>query len=145
MKSGFTKYMKHIGLTEVLQGRVEEIYQFYRGFCPEKVSDVFITDLVKADGTREYENLWFFSPNYVMEAKLFAFKDDFDMTPHKGRIQYLEVQKESYDCVKATDASRMYVNITLDTHVVCEWKASRENCDHLWRIVMEHLKPNLKR
>jgi hypothetical protein len=144
MKEEFIGYLKAIGMTDVLTGRVKTIYDFYRGVCPEEITDIFATDVFKEDGGREYENLWFFSQNYMMEAKRFISQDDFDMTPARKHINYWSVNKQDYDFQKATDKSRLYIKITFDAVVVGELKASKNNCDYLREIFKKHVLSNLK-
>ncbi len=58
MKDEFLEYLESIGMTKTLCKRVETIYAFYTEICPDEITDIFITDYIKEDGTREYQNLW---------------------------------------------------------------------------------------
>jgi len=144
MKEEFKKYLESIGITEALSNRIETIYEFYREICPDEITNIFVTDYIKEDGTRENENLWFFSQKYAMEAKLFIEKDDFDISPIRNRIYYWIVQKQNYDFKKAGEKSRLYLKFSLDTGVSGELKASKENCDYLRNIIREYIVANLK-
>jgi len=144
MKEEFIKYLESIGLTETLCKRIETIYEFYKDVCPDEIADIFVTDYITEDGSREYENLWFFSEKYAMEAKQFITKDDFDITPIKNRIHYCRIQKWDYDFKKATEKSRLYLRCDQDTGMSCEFKASKENCDYLKDIILNYILPNLK-
>lgn len=144
MKVAFTTYLKSIGITEALHKRIETSYEFYREICPDEVTGIFVTDYIKEDGAREYENLWFFSEKYCMEAKQFITKDDFDITPIRSRIYYWTIQKQDYDFKKATEKSRLHLRFDLDTVISCEFKASKENCDYLRDLIRKYIVPNLK-
>ena len=144
MKDEFKKYLEAIGITEILHRRIKTIYEFYEKICPNEITNIFVTDYITEDGTREYENLWFFSKKYVMEAKLFIQKDDFDITPIQNRIIYWTIQKQDYDFKKAIEKSRLYLEFRLDTGGICELKASKENCDYLRDIILKYVVPNLK-
>ena len=144
MKEEFIKYLKSIGLTETLCKRIETIYEFYRDLCPDEITGIFVTDYIIEDGSREYENLWFFSKKYAMEAKQFITKDDFDILPIKNRINYWTIQKWDYDFKKATEKSRLYLRFDQDTGKYGEFKASKENCDYLRDIILKYVLPNLK-
>lgn len=144
MNQEFAEYLESISLTKTLRMRVEEIYEFYKEICPDEITGIFVTDYIKEDGTREYENLWFFSAKYCMEAKLFLTKDDFDITPIHDRIIHWTSQKQDYDFKKATEKSRLSVEFVLDTKIAGHPKASRENCDYLRDIVLKYVVPNLK-
>jgi len=145
MKEEFIKYLESIGLTKTLCERIKTIYEFYRDTCPDEITGIFVTDYITEDGSREYENLWFFSKIYAMEAKQFIVKDDFDMTPIKNRIIYWKIQKKDYDFKKATEKSRLYLEFGLDTGIAGVFKASKENCDYLKDIILKYVLPNLKK
>ena len=147
MKNEFIDYLESINIKEgALLDRIESIYKFYSEMCPDEIADIFVTDYIDSEGRREYENLWFFSDRYVMEAKGFAAgkKDDFDITPLKARVEHCAIQKQGYDFKEATDESRIYLLFKLDTGSIADFKASKENCDVLRDIVLRHVKPNLK-
>lgn len=144
MRQEFMKYLKSIGITETLSKRIERIYEFYREICPDEIKDIFVTEYIKEDGSREYENLWFFSKKYWMEAKQFIIKDDFDITSIQNRIYYWSIQKEDYDFKKAGEKSRLYLHSRLDTGIGGDFKASKQNCDYLRDIILKHVAPNLK-
>ena len=144
MKEEFIKYMEDVGLTGPIRERAKSIYDFYREICPDEITGIFITDYMNEDGGRVYEHLWFFSEKYCMEAKQFITTDDFDITPIKNRITYWGLKKQDYDFKKATEKSRLYLKFVIDTRSACEFKASKENCDHFKDIILEYIKSNLK-
>lgn len=144
MKEEFKKYLKDVGITGDIRGRVERIYDFYREICPDEITGIFITDYIKEDGERVYEHLWFFSEKYCMEAKQFITTDDFDITPIKNRIIRWELKKQDYDFKKATEKSRLHLEFEMDTTIEGELKASKGNCDYLRDIILGYIKSNLK-
>lgn len=143
MKGDLTAYLKSIGMSDVLMRRVETIQEFYQGICPDEIRDIFVNDFIKEDGTREYGSVWFFSQTYAMEAKSFTSKDDFDMTPLRKRLTYWRVEKQDYDFAKATEKSRVLLQIRMDYPVTGEFRASKENCDFLRDVLRKHILPNL--
>ena len=146
MKQEFVDYLESIGIkTGSLLDRIESIYEFCLEMCPDEIADIFVTDYIDSEGRREYENLWFFSDRYVMEAKGFAAgKDDFDIAPMKDRVKYYEIRKQDYDFKEATDKSRLYLEISWGTGVRGEFKAAKENCDALRGIILKYVKKNLE-
>jgi hypothetical protein len=64
--------------------------------CPAEITGMFVTDYIKEDGAREYENLWLFPQTYCMEAKQFITKDDFDIAPIRSRIHYWNIRKQDF-------------------------------------------------
>ena len=145
MRSEFVSYLKAIGMTDVLVKRIEEVYEFYQRVSPEEITAIFVTDFLKEDGNREYENLWFFSQGYVMEAKNFLTKDGFDMTPLLKSSFYWLVEKQDYNFLKATEKSRLLIRVNLSAGLGMsgEFKASKENCDYLKDVFHKYLLPNL--
>ncbi len=145
MKEKFKEYLEAIGITKTFQERIETIYDFYREICPDEITGILVTDYIKEDGAREYENIWYFSKGYCMEAKQFTGKDDFDITPIQNRVCYWQIKKQDYDFKKAGEKSRLHLHFSLDTGIVGDIKASKENCDYLRNIACEYVLPNLKK
>lgn len=143
MRTEFIKYLKSIGITKAHQERIEIIYECCKELCLNEITGIFVTDYIKQDGTREYENLWFFSDKNCMEAKQFISIDDFDITPLKKRINYLNIRKQDYDFKKATDKSRLFLKVGLGFDITGEFKAAKENCDYLKEIILKYIKINL--
>ncbi len=144
MKEEFITYLESIGITKALHKKIETIHEFYQEICPDEITDIFVTDYIKEDRSREYEDLWFFSEKYCMEAKLFITKDYFDITPIQKMVDYWTIQKQDYDFKKATEESRLYLKFNLASGRYGEFKAAKENCDYLRDIILKYVKPNLK-
>ena len=146
MKVKFTKYLCSIGIAEAFFERIESIYRFCSEVCADEIIDIFVTDYITEDGTRNYENLWFFTPKYWMEAKLFATEDNFDMTSAKNKITHWGVKKQDYDFKRATEKSRFHLTVDFEVAFALsgELKASKENCDHLKKIFLKYVVPNLR-
>jgi len=144
MKEEFKKYLEDVDIIGAIGEKVERIYDFYREICPDEITGIFITDYIKEDGERVYENLWFFSEKYCMEATQFITTDDFDITPIKNQIIHWVLKKQDYDFKKATEKSRLHLEFAMDTRLDGELKASKGNCDYLRDIILEYIKSNLK-
>lgn len=143
MKEEFIKYLESIGITQSIQGRIESIYECCKTLCSNEITGIFITDYIKEDGSREYENLWFFSDKYCLEAKQFITTENFDITPIKKRINYFSIKKQHYDFKKATQNSRLFLTIEFGFNLTGELKAAKENCDYLKEIILKYIKINL--
>jgi hypothetical protein len=147
MKEQFIAYLKSIGMEELLIERVAEIYQFYDNLLNtnlnDEILDIFITDYITKEETREYENAWFFSKKYFMEARLFINEDDFDVNTISKELYYLRIKKENYDFLKSNEKSRLYIKFHAYQKGTGEIKASKENCDYLKKIYIKYLLPNL--
>lgn len=145
MKGEFVKYFKSIGImTQPLLNRIEQIYEFCSEICPDEIVDVFVDDYIKEDGTREYEDITFFSNKYLISVLQFLTKDESHLTPIKKKMLNCTIHKKDYDFKKATEKSRLYLNFNVDSGSVGKYKASKENCDYLKQIIFKHVIPNLK-
>ena len=143
MKEGFIDYLKSIGITEILQKRIATIYEYFEKMCPEEITDIFVTDYIKDDASREYESLWFLSERYLMEAKRFVADDDFDMLNFKEKVAYWNIKSQDYDFKKATEKSRLHIDVVFLRGVSGVFKAARENCDYLMKIILKDIIPNI--
>jgi len=144
MKGEFIKYLDCISITNALRGRIETIYKLCKQLCPEEIKDIFITDYIKEDGSRVYENLWFFSEKNCMEAKNFRAVEDFDIIPMKKRVTFWNIKIHNYDFKKATDTSRLFLAIRFDIDMAGYFKAAKENCDYLKEIIFKYAMKNIK-
>jgi len=143
MQPAFKEYLKSIGIGDTIAKRVEEIYEFYEHVLEQtgdEIKDIFITDYIEKDTTRTYQNLWFFSNKYLMEAKLFINNDDFDFFSVKGGLAYIDIKKKDYDFKNANDNSRLSVEYAVNISGG-QLKASKENCDKLRDIVLTYFIP----
>lgn len=144
MKEEFIRYLRSINIPVPLGENIQKAYEFYKETCPDEITGIFVTDYMKKDGTREYENLWFFSEKYCMEAKQFIIKQDFDITPIQKHVYRWSIKKRDYDFKEATDNSRLTLHFFLGNNIIGDLKASKENCDYLRNIFIKYIKPNLK-
>jgi len=150
MKKEHIEYLKTIGLSDILIERVDSIYSLYKEVCPEEITDIFVDNYLKKDGTNVYESLWFFSGNsHVMEARQFAIveEDIFDILSIPDQIVYCKFEKRDYNFKKATDKSRLSLEIWFrdNEELLCIFTASEINCDFLKEIYMKIIKPKLKK
>lgn len=142
MNPKFHEYLKAIGVPETIsKDRIEKIYQFYTKICPQEINGIFVTDYVNQEGSTQYENLWFFSEKYQMEAHDFIAKDDFDMTG--GKIVYWNLAIQDYDFKTVNPSSRMTLDFRYDHEIKGELKSSKENCRYLYAILQKHLLPGV--
>jgi len=140
----FERYLKAIGITsKVFLDRIEIIYDMCCEMCPEEIEDVFVTNYINSQKQVEYENLWFFSPSYCLEAKQFLQKYDLDITPIKERIRYWTITVDNYDFKQATADSKLSLQFELVQGVEAFFKSEGKNCGFLKNIIDKYVKPNL--
>lgn len=146
MKVEFQEYLNSIGIIGNLIERIEEIYNFYLEICPEEIEDIFINEYISEDGSREYESVWFFSDNYVMEAQNITKNDAdaFDCLRIKNSIIRWEIKKQDYDFHEFSGKSRFNINTRFTNGIIGDMKSSQQNCNHLKEIFQKYIVPNIK-
>lgn len=144
MKAEFVDYLETIGVSKRFIEKINGIYNIYKKLCTDKIAEIFVTDYMNEDGKREFENLFFFSKQYIMEAKQFAIRDEYDLMPIRNNIDRWELQIENYDFVKATSASRFNLKLNFRYGLSANFKASGENCDCLKDILVKYIRPNMR-
>jgi len=145
MKTEFVEYLKKIGINEQkLIERVEYILNFYEKLYSGQIEDIFISEYLNEDGTRVYENLWFFTNEFLFEAKQFIIEDNFDSMSIVNTIKYWNILKKEYDYETSSIKSRMSVYISFVEKLTAILKASKENCDNLKLIFSKYFLPNMK-
>ena len=145
MKDEFIEYLNTIGITtDALHERIEQIYKDCLDICPEEVVDIFVEEYIKEDGSRELENVDFFSENYQFSANQFLTKDDYNLVRLKKNFLLFRIQKQNYDFKKATQNSRLNLVVKIEGNLTGELKASKENCDFLKDIFFKYFRSNLK-
>ena len=144
MEPRFKSYLKSIGITATLVNKIESILSFYKDICSYKIEDIFVSEYLTEDGSRQYENLWLFSKKSAMEAKQFVSTDNYDDTVFNKKIIRWDLSKTDYDFKNATEKSRAFLNVMIQDGVSGVFKASKENCDQLLMIFKKHILPNMK-
>lgn len=136
-------YLASVDISGDLANRVSTIFDFYVETLETVVDDIFVSEYVTQDETREYESVFFFNQSSLMEAGDFVLKDDFDMAPIKHRIKTWRITKNNYDFKNADRNSRMSIRITMIDGGSATLKASRENCDHLRDLFFGYFASNI--
>lgn len=148
MKADFEKYLTDIGIGEIIKAKIEFIYGYYeklaREMLKEEILDIFVGDYIQQDNTRVYEEVVFFSDNFMFTTSLFSKQDNLDIYKLKNlNIRHIGIEYQDYDFQTANEKSRLFFKIHLDSLTGMENRASRENCDKLYSIYSKYLIPRL--
>ena len=145
MKPEFLEYLKSIGITnDIYLSRIETIMKVHSELVQEEISDIYVDDYFKEDGTREYADISFFSQGFSFGAYNFLTEDNFSISIRIKKITHIYIKKKNYDFKKATASSRLTIDIFYEmTSANGTFKASQENCDALTRIFFKYIKPNV--
>jgi len=141
MKQQFSEYLTSIGITDLFRQRIEDICALFDDLWKVEVFDIFVTDYVDNDGRRNYEDLFLFTAEGIVEALQFLTKDVLALNYTTNRPIYLKIDKQNYDFKQATLESRMSFTVYFTSEVRCHFKASQENCDHLQAILLKYFIP----
>ena len=147
----FTKFIPYLRsvdiVTRSLIKRIELICTLCTDMCPDKLEDIFVTDYVSKEGTREYENLWFFSKSYCLEAKKFMTEITLDIAPFKNNIAAWAISTQDFNFKKASTKSRLSLHLKFSTTatsgLTASFKASGKNCEALQSIINRYVKSYL--
>lgn len=143
MKEEFVEYLGTIGIEGELLARIEEIVKQYELILDEPVLEIFISEYQNAEKQREYEGLWLFTENLVMESKNFVSKDDFDFALLKNNVNYINFIKKDYNLEEANANSRFTINSEVFDDIKIYIKSSGSNCDKLLALSKKYILPNL--
>lgn len=144
MEKALNMYLESIGITGALVAKVEAIYNFYNQYLGCKIDDIFVSEYINKDGSRVFENLWFFNSNFCYEAKQFNSQDDFDTDIIKDGITWFIIKKNDFDIIAntTTENSRMILEFGLLSGRQGDMKASKENCKQLSLIFKKFIQVN---
>ena len=144
MEQTLNTYLVSIGITGALAAKVETIYEFYNQYLGCQIDNIFVSDFINKDGSRVYENLWFFNSSFCYEAKQFNTQDDFDTDIIKDAITWFTVKKNDFDIIgnTTTENSRMFLEFGLLSGRQGDMKASKENCKQLSLILKKYIQAN---
>ena len=145
MEKAFIDYLENIGISGALLTKVEDVYKFFNEYLEHKIDDIFVSEYVDQDGSRIYENLWFFNENFCFEAKLFNIQEDYDSCVIKNNIEYFTIKKIDCDLIanKTNDNSRMILDFRFKVSSIGgQLKSSKENCKYLSIIIKKYMKEN---
>jgi hypothetical protein len=142
----FTQYMAAIGLSSTLAGRADHAYELCAKVCPEKIEQIFVNDYIDQEGARVFQSIYFFSTNYIMEAKGFVSAENYDLTAIEIPLKYLNWEAKDFDFTKATEKSRLtFYTYAQQSGIMVSLKASKENCDYLWELIRTYFLPRAKK
>lgn len=136
-------YIKNIGGSTVLIAKVKEIKKLADQICPEKIVAFHLSEFKKTNGERKFESVFFFSEKFILEShNILTDELNIDIALIKGYIDFYKIELKDYNYVKAVEASKMQIMGQLGNAIIL-MKATGNNCDNLWKIIHEFIKPNI--
>ena len=138
----YNEYLEDIGIKEfTLKKRINEIISYASYFYNDnQLKDIFISDFINEDGSRNYTSLWLIYEDRICEAKNFITDIDLDSTHfNKNQVEYWNLK--SKECLKDvfTDSDRLSVDIIFnENNLHGLFKAAKNNCSYLMKILKEY-------
>jgi len=142
----YLNYLKTLDINErsPIFKRLSLLYNIGKRICPDKISDIFISEYMNAGGSRQYVSFWLFSENYVLESPQFLKETNMDIIPIKNAVNYCQFNLKDYELVKSTKDSRFTLLAYFAENAFGEFKASGENCNKLLLIFEKYFKGNME-
>lgn len=144
MKREFVQYLESIGFREPLLQRAEQAAAFFERDCGYVLSAIFVDEYVSKDGLRQYEALNFFVDGALLVATDFANKEDYQIIPLPTVVECLRLTREAFTYDKASAESRLNIEIHTPSATGATFKASSDNCTHLWNIFQQYYLQRVK-
>jgi len=144
MKEEIENYLTAIGVTTTsIKQKIDYFIKICHLICQEEIIDIFIDDYLTEDGTKKYSGITLFTKNFILGAENFLDKDEIYCARSDNKICYLSIDMKDYDFCKATEKSRINIQIYRETGGEGFYKASKENCDYLRDIYFKYILPRV--
>lgn len=111
----------------------------------ERVETVFLSDEIDDQGNRTFPSLWLFTRTTACEARIGGEAgEEFDGTRLAGRVFHWVARTSGFDMKKATDRSRMKLEIWFSDDLWGDLRATGRNCERLTAVLQTHVAPWLQ-
>lgn len=143
MEEKIRNYCTQIGVSEPTIERINELYLLQQEICPQNITDLFVSDLRTGQGTREHNDLWFFSEDYSIEILTFISRNYFEIIYLD--IFYIGIESLNYTSKKSSEESRLMVNARFNGGTFSNvMRATGNNCGCLFEIMKTYFVPRCK-
>jgi hypothetical protein len=138
-------YLKDIEAPEALQRRISMLLGMYGTLLTEPVETVFLSDEIDEQGNRTFPSLWLFTRSTACEARIGGDAgDEFDATRLAGRVFHWVARTSAFDMKKATEGSRMKLEVWFSDDLWGDLRATGRNCERLTAVLRTHVTPWLQ-
>lgn len=130
--------------SETAKTRLEQLLEVSATMLPEVIEEVFLSERVGPEGPSP-ESFWFFTRNYLSEAKNPINETRFDICLLTNNIKWVEITAQGFDFKKADEGSQLSVVFSLVNDISGRLNASGLNCMNLMQIAKSRLFANAQR
>lgn len=143
MKAQWKRYLKEIGMRTALIKRIESAERAVAAVCPDQLRDLFVSEYLSQDGTRNYEHVFFFTDEHAIRVTNFLTEQTLDIDAIAYGIVNLVITGTDFDFGETSEKSRLTVHYHTAGGCTADLRASKENCAYLLNVVRRWLAPNL--
>lgn len=126
-----TAYFDQIDAPPAVRARAEQLHTFYSVLTDLGEATTLLSEVVAEDGSRDFQGLWIFTPEWVMEARFSeGDSEELDGTALTRLVRWV-LKATRFDFRKATPESRLTAELWFAGEVIGELHASGANCEAL--------------
>lgn len=125
------KYFDLIGMDAELKQKADQIknnLSNLTGFNPQKV---YVTEYLRSDQTKVYENLIFLSNGVIYEIKNFSTEERYTVYRIDSQVAAVQMMKNDHDFKSYDNTSRIHARVIFLCGMDLTLKATGENCRFL--------------
>jgi hypothetical protein len=129
------KYFDLIGLDTELKQKADQIKNRlaqFNGFTPQKV---YVSEFLRSDQTKVFENIVFISGKIICEVRNFAAEEKYVFYKTDHNVATVQVMKHDHDFQTFESSSRIHVRIAFRYGTDLVLKGSGENCRFLMDLL----------
>lgn len=141
MEEKMTQYLKSIGITEIVEKRVNELLTQVENITKEKAVDIIVLEYVNEDGMKIYEALRIWTDNFKMMISNFLTDSEFVISPIYEKMRRIEISAKDFDYIESSTNSRIFiVGISL-YNMHAPMKGSGINCEYIMEAFHKYFVP----
>jgi hypothetical protein len=125
--------------------RATALIDAYARITDIRDADVFISDVIDAEGNRTFPSLWLFMPDAAFEAKISADGgDQIDGTATRRRIVHWVARLLDFDFREARASSRASLEVWFSDEILGDLTATGPNCLRLTEVLRKYIAVNAR-
>lgn len=141
MEEKKNEYLKSIGISEIVNKRINELIEQVENLSKEKVVDILVTDYVNEDGMRIYENLRVWTDSFKIIIVDFLTESKINLSPKNELLAVVQITAKDFDFLEPSTNSRLYIaaKTYFDNNVPL--KGSGINCAKVMEMYHKYIAP----
>jgi len=141
MEETMAQYLKSIGITEIVEKRVNELLTQVETLTKEKAVDILIIDYVNEEGMKNYEDLRVWTDNYKLYISNFLTESIIIMSPINEYLSAVKISAKDFDFITLSTASRIFIEGKTIFDKIVPLKGSGINCKYIMQMFHKYIVP----